>query len=177
MITVSGIKTTARLTYKTELEAKVYETLAKLGIPFRRVDTGEAITMEDCQAIDQAIGLPIVKSLFLCDRQQEHFYLYILPGDQRFDSKAFSQGLGISRVSFAPKELFETMLQAKIGAATLLSALVDPQNKIRIVIDSSVAMKKEIGISDGTDTCFMILKTQDVLKTLLPSANHPATIL
>jgi Ala-tRNA(Pro) deacylase len=53
----------------------VYTTLQKLNIPFERVDTDEAITMEDCVLINQKLEMQMVKTLFLCNRQQTEFYL------------------------------------------------------------------------------------------------------
>ena len=61
--------------YKTELEKEVYEALEKLEIPFERVDTDEAITMEDCALIDEKLNMQTVKTLFLCNRQKTDFYL------------------------------------------------------------------------------------------------------
>ena len=55
MFKVSDILTTPPPTYATELQQKVYETLAALDIPFERVDTDPGLTMEDCQHIDAKI--------------------------------------------------------------------------------------------------------------------------
>lgn len=49
---VSEIQTEAPCHFETQLQKQVYDTLKKLQIPFERVDTGEAITMEDCTAIE-----------------------------------------------------------------------------------------------------------------------------
>ena len=50
--------------------------VSALSIPFERVDTDPGLTMEDCQHIDAKIGVRIVKTVFLCNRQQTAFYLY-----------------------------------------------------------------------------------------------------
>ena len=65
MIFVSNTKTTAPRVYKTSLQEKVYNTLEKLNIQFERVDTDEAITMEDCVEISKHLKCPVVK-LFFC---------------------------------------------------------------------------------------------------------------
>ena len=46
MFYVSEIQTTAPVVYKTPLQKSVYETLEWLQIPFERVDTDEAVTVE-----------------------------------------------------------------------------------------------------------------------------------
>lgn len=52
MFYVSEIFTEKPTEFKTPLPKKVYEALAEQNIPFERVDTDEAITMEDCVAIN-----------------------------------------------------------------------------------------------------------------------------
>ena len=56
----------------------------KLHIPFERVDTDEAITMEDCTAIEEKLDMKMVKTLLLCNRRQTMFYLFITCGNKPF---------------------------------------------------------------------------------------------
>ncbi|HLQ40563.1 MAG TPA: YbaK/EbsC family protein [Tetragenococcus sp.] len=90
--------------------------------------------------------------------------------------KDFSHALDISRVSFASKYLFEKMLGAKIGAATIYSALLDHENKIQIVIDKAVVADEFYVCSDGTTTCYMKVKTSDIVDKFLPYTQHQAII-
>ena len=80
MFYVSEIQTKAPSHFQTQLQKLVYETLEKLQISFERVDTDEAITMEDCAAINKKLDMNMVKTLFLCNRQQTDFYLFITIG-------------------------------------------------------------------------------------------------
>ncbi len=102
MIHTSEIKTAAPAAFANETQRKVYAALERLAIPFARIDNDPAVTMEDCIAVDQALGAPTVKTLLLCNRQQTVFYLYVMPGDKPFSTKDFGAALQISRVSFAP---------------------------------------------------------------------------
>lgn len=95
MFYVSEIKREAPEVFATPLQKKVYETLVQNNIPFGRVDTDPGITMEDCRNIDAAIGERIVKTVFLCNRQQTVFYLYAMPADKPFITKEFGHALGI----------------------------------------------------------------------------------
>ena len=87
------------------MQEKTYQALEALKIPFERVDTDEAITMDDCIQIDDKLDMKMVKTLFLCNRQQTAFFLFITTGDKPFRSKDFSSALKVSRISFAPAEL------------------------------------------------------------------------
>ena len=104
MFYVSDIITTPPAEFGSELQRKVYETFALHGIPFERVDTDPGLTMEDCQHIDARIGVRIVKTVFVCNRQQTEFWLYVTTDDKPFVTREFCGALGIPRVSFAPAE-------------------------------------------------------------------------
>ena len=174
MFYVSEVQNKAPLRFQTELQKAVYDTLDKLKIQFERVDTDEAITMEDCAAINKKLNMNMVKTLFLCNRQQTEFYLFITAGTKKFKSKDFSEALGISRVSFAPAEKMETMLGTKIGSATVFSSILDNENKINIVFDKEVISEKWYGCSDGTTTGYMKLLTEDIYQTFIPFTKHNA---
>lgn len=176
MFYVSEIYTNDPKEFRNDLQEKVYKSLGELNIDFERVDTDEAITMEDCIEISNRLNIKMVKTLFLCNRQKTDFYLFITVGDKKFDSKKFSQEMDIARVSFAPIEFFEGMLGTKIGAATVYSALID-NNKIQIVFDKEVIKEEFYGCSDGTTTGDMKVKTEDIINKFLPYTKHSKKII
>lgn len=177
MFYVSEIYKTAPKDFQTSLQQHTYQTLQELNIPFERVETDEAVTMEDCVQINKKLDMEMVKTLFLCNRQQTAFYLFITTGSKPFRSKDFSNALGVSRVSFAPAKLMESMLGTKVGAATIFSAILDRENKIQIVFDKEVAASEWYGCSDGITTSYMKIKTEYITDTFLKSVKHiPAVI-
>ena len=177
MFFVSDIYTTAPSEFKTELQEKTYKVLQDLHIPFERVDTDEAITMDDCVQINKALHMKMVKTLFLCSRKQTEFYLFVTAADKPFSAKEFSNTLGVSRVSFAPADLMGKMLGTKIGAATIFSALLDKDNRIQIVFDQDVLAEDWYGCSDGTTTGYMKIRTSQIIHSFLPFAKHPPSII
>lgn len=177
MINVSEIKTDKPHTFKTELHSMVYDTLKRLEIPFERVDTDEAITMEDCVEIGKKLDTAIVKTLFLCNRQKTNFYLFVTTDEKPFVTKDFSRVLGISRVSFASPEMLFDMLGTKVGSATALSCIFDKENKVKIVLDKDAVSCEWYGCSDGTTTGYMKLKTEDLIYKYLPFADHVPAII
>ena len=172
MFYISKISAEKPLEFKTDLQKKVYETLEELNISYERADTDEAITMDDCTLINEKLGINMVKTLFLCNRQQTEFFLFVTKGDKPFSSKNFKNAVESSRVSFAPADLMLKMLNTKIGAATVFSALIDTENKVKIVIDAEVANEKYYGCSDGTTTGYMKLLTEDIITKVLPFCGH-----
>ena len=177
MFNISEIKKEKPVKFKTKLQEKVYSVLDELNIHYERVDTDEAITMEDCILINKKLNMKMVKTLFLCNRQETNFYLFITTGDKKFDSKKFSNELEISRVSFAKEKYMNSMLDTKIGAATIFSSLIDKDNKIQIVIDKDLLNEEYYGCSDGTTTGYMKIKTNDIINIVLPYSKHKETII
>ena len=175
MFKVSDIITTPPAEFQSELQAKVYETFARLQIPFQRVDTDPGLTMEDCQHIDAKIGVRIVKTIFLCNRQQTEFYLYVTRDDKPFITREFCGALGIPRVSFASAEMLWELTGVEVGATTLLSAVLPQSAGVHLVMDRSVASEAYFACTDGTATCFVKIRTQDLLEKYL--ANRQLTIL
>lgn len=177
MFYVSHVMTTAPGSFKSPLQGLVYDVLAKLAIPFARVDTDEAISMADCIQINERLDMQMVKTLFLCNRQKTEFYLVVTTAEKPFRSKAFSAALGIARVSFAPLELFESMLGTKIGAATVFSVLLDTEHRVQVVFDQDVLAEAWYGCSDGTTTGYMKVRTAHIVNDFLPYAGHRAAVV
>lgn len=177
MFFVSEIFTTAPEVLQTPLQKSTYEALQQLHIPFARVTTEEAITMQDCVQIEAKLQMKMVKTLFLCNRQKTDFYLFITEGNKPFRAKEFSAALQIPRVSFAPAEMMESMLGTKIGAATICSALLDTQQRVQIVLDKAVLAEEWYGCSDGTTTGYLKIPTKSILDTFLPYTKHTPQII
>lgn len=172
MIHVSQPMTTVPEHFSTPLQELVYRTLTRLSIPFQRVENDPAVTMEDCQAIDDRLQMQTVKTLFLCNRQQTAFYLFVTPGDKPFRTKDFSAALGVSRVSFATPEQLEQMMGTIVGSATVFSLLLPTARDVRVVFDRSLESSEWYGCTDGTTTGYMKLRTRDVIDRLLPYTAH-----
>ncbi|MCM1272195.1 MAG: prolyl-tRNA synthetase associated domain-containing protein [Clostridium sp.] len=177
MIYVSEIQKKAPDKFHTPLQERVYQTLSDLQIPFERVDTDEAITMEDCIDINKKLNMKMVKTLFLCNRQKTDFYLFITVGDKPFRSKDFSAALNIARVSFAPAELMETMLGTKIGAATIFSCLLDKEGKVKLVFDKEVLAEEWYGCSDSTTTGYMKVRMENIYHDFLAYTKHTPIVI
>lgn len=177
MIRTSGIKTEKPEAFVNETQRKVYAALERLGIPVERIDNDPAVTMEDCEAVDAALGVPTLKTLLLCNRQQTVFYLYVMPGDKPFSTKDFGAALQISRVSFAPAEKLREFLGTEVGATTPLSLVADPDKHVRLIIDKAAVAPEAIGFPDGTTTCYMRMRTADLLGKFIPAAGHEPTFI
>ena len=167
MFYVSDPVSTPPRQFSSELQRLVYETFAAREIPFERVDTDPGITMEDCQNIDAKIGVHIVKTIFLCNRQQTEFYLYVTSDDKPFVTRDFCGALGIPRVSFASADILWELTGVEVGATTILSAVLPSAAAVHLVMDDAIARAPWFACTDGTPTCFVKIRTQDLLDKYL----------
>ena len=153
--------------FETPLQQLIYETFASKGIPFERVDTDPGLTMEDCAHISARIGVDIVKTIFLCNRQQTEFYLYVTSHDKPFVTREFCGTLGIPRVSFASADLLWERTGVRVGATTILSSVWPACAGVHMVMDASIAASEWFACTDGTPTCFVKIRTRDLLEKYL----------
>jgi len=157
MFKVSEVKTAPPAEYSSELQRRVYETFDSLRIPFERVDTDPGLR----------IGCRIVKTIFLCNRQQTEFYLYVTTDDRPFVTREFCGALGIPRVSFAPADKLWDLTGVLVGATTMLSAVLPQSAGVHLVMDRKVAESEWFACTDGTATCFVKIRTRDLLDKYL----------
>lgn len=176
MFYISEIQTVPPKTMLTQLQKATYDFLDTANIPFERVETDEAISMEDCIAINEKLNMKMVKTLFLCNRKQTDFYLFVTSGNKHFSSKDFSAAIEISRVSFAPQELMLQMLDTKPGAATIFSMLLKSAENVTAVLDKDIIKEEYYGCSDGTTTNYLKIKTEYVTEHILPRCARPYRI-
>jgi len=164
---VSEPLTTPPASFETPLQQLIYEKFASAGIPFTRVDTDPGITMEDCAHISARIGVDIVKTIFLCNRQQTEFYLYVTSHDKPFVTRDFCSALGIPRVSFASADKLWELTGVRVGATTILSGIWPACTCVHLVMDAPLASAAWFACTDGTPTCFVKLRPRDLLEKYL----------
>ena len=178
MFHVSDIITTPPAEFASPLQRKVYEPFAALGFPFGSVYTDPGLTMEDCRHIDAKIGLRIVKTVFLCNRQQTEFRLYVTPDDKPFVTRDFCAALGgIPRVSFAPADKLQALTGVQVGATTILSCILPECAPVLLVMDREIAESEWFACTDGTPTCFVKIRTKDLLEKYIPHSGHHLTVI
>ena len=162
---------------RSDVENRVYESLARLEMPFTRVDHEAAFTMEDCAAISGALNVHICKNLLLTPRNRSAFYLLCLPAEKPFSTKDFSKLIGSSRLSFATEEDLVALLGCHAGSASILGLMNDTEHRVTLAIDRAVAGDEWFGCHPCKNTSSLRLKTRDVLEKFLPDTGHEAVIV
>lgn len=153
-------------------EERVYDLLDKLGISYEGVDHGVAATIEECEVVDEALGIAMCKNLFLRNQKKNTFFLLLMPGDKKFMTKDLSSQLNISRLSFAEPEYMEEYLDITPGSVSVLGLMNDKDWYVDLLIDKDLLEEEYIGCHPCMNTSSLKIKTEDILKKFLKHTKH-----
>ena len=165
------------VTGRLDKEIRVYDLLDSLGVEYHRVDHEEAMTMEACAAIDQALEATICKNLMLCNRQKTAFYLLMLPGGKVFKTSELSKKIGSSRLSFAPGEYMEEYLDITPGSLSILGLMNDKDDHVQLLIDEDVLKGEYVGCHPCINTSSLRIRTADLTEKIIPAMGHTPQIV
>ena len=160
------------LAERLEKEQRCYDLLDGLGIDYQRIDHAAAMTMEDCLAVDLALGATICKNLLLCNRQGTEFHLLMLHGEKSFKTSVFSKLIGSSRLSFASPEHMEELLDITPGSLSVLGLMNDKGNRVQLWVDEEILAGEYVGCHPCINTSSLRLKIRDLVDRVIPAMGH-----
>ncbi len=161
---------------RSDAEEAVYDRLDELGIPYTRVDHDHADTMEDCRLIESALGAPICKNLFLCNRRQTQFYLLMMHGDKPFKTKYLSAQLGCARLSFADEDHMAEYLHTVPGSVSALELMFDTGHRVQLVMDRALLEDEYISAHPGRSGSTLRLAREDLLRFVRMAGHEPVVV-
>ena len=153
-------------------EVAVYDLLDRLEIPFLRLDHEPLFTIEACHEADALLGTAMCKNLFLCNQNKSAYYLLLMPGDKKFQTKVFSKLIGSSRLSFASAEAMEELLGLSPGSVSVLGLMNDRRGQVSLYIDADLLRDPYMGCHPCVNTSSLRISTRDLLEIILPNLGH-----
>ena len=162
---------------RLEKEIRVYDFLDALEVEYQRVDHEAAMTMDVCDEIDRALQAVICKNLFLCNRQETDFYLLMIPGSKKFKTKDLSAQIHSARLSFAKEEYMEEFLDITPGSVSVMGLMNDKEKRVKLLMDEDVVNSMYIGCHPCINTSSLRIKTEDMMKKILPAMGHEPQIV
>lgn len=169
---VSQVYTAAPSEERCAVEMETFALLDRLGIPYTWVAHDMANTIEDCAAVDAALGISICKNLFLCNRQETTFYLLMIPGDKKFKTKDLSAQIHSSRLSFAKETYMEELLDITPGSVSVLGLMNDREHRVRLLVDRDVLEGDYIGCHPCINTSSLRIRQKDMWEKIVPALEH-----
>ena len=96
-----------------------------------------------------------------------------MPGDKPFHTKDLSAQIGSSRLSFAPPEKMEELLNTHPGSASVMGLLFDTEHRVQLVMDRDVYDAEYFCCHPCDNHGSLKIKTSDLLTKFLPHHNPP----
>lgn len=162
---------------RLQKEQRVYDLLDSLQINYQRVDHGPVMTIAACEEVDQTLGLPVCKNLFLCNRQKTAFYLLLLPGSKKFNAKSLTGQHGLPKLSFANEDYLEEFLDITPGSVSVMGLMNDRNERVTLLIDKPLLQDPYICCHPCINTSTLRFPMKDLLETVLPAVNHTPLIV
>lgn len=161
---------------RLEKEIKVYDLLDALNIEYERIDHTPVMTMEVCEEIEKALGAPICKNLFLCNRLKTDFYLLMIPASKSIHTKELAVQIG-TRFSFASEIFMQKYMNLTSGSVSIMGLINDIENHIRLLVDEDIFKNEYLGCHPCVNTSSLKLRTTDVFDIFLREIHHDKTIV
>lgn len=155
----------------------VYALLKELGIPFTNTAHDEAHTMEDLVQVEETLGAPFCKNLFLTNRQKTEFILLLIRGDKRFRTAEVSRRLGRSRLSFGEEDTLFELLGVHPGAITPMGLVFDKAHQVELVVDRDLLDLTDMCVHPCVNTESLVLKVKDLIEIFFPYTGHTPTYI
>lgn len=133
--------------------------------------------MDDCADVEKRLGIVICKNLFLCDPSKENYYLLMMPGEKRFNTREVSKKLCSKRLSFADETSMEKYLNITPGSVSVLGLMYDYGNRVKLLIDRDILVFTYIGCHPCVNTSSLKILLSDLLERFLPAVGHEPTII
>ena len=156
---------------RLEKEKAVYDLLDRLCVHYEGVDHEPLVSAQcgECDEIAEALEVHICKNLFLCNRKKTEFYMLTLPGEKHFVTADFSKRIGVSRLSFAPADKMEELLNLTPGSVSVLGMMNDKDHKVHLFFDEELTHEEFFGCHPCINTSSLKLRTDDVLNVIMPA--------
>lgn len=160
---------------RSEIEEMTYDFLEKHNIQFTRIDHKPANTIADCHDIEKYMGAEICKNLFLKNSAKTQFFLLLMDGNKKFDSKVISHQIGSTRLSFACEEDMISLLGIHPGSVSVMGLINDSDNAVRLIIDSGLLEKEFFCCHPCKNTSTLKFTTNDIITSFLSATKHDYT--
>ena len=142
----------------------IYEVLDKLKIKYEEITHEAVFTVEEANAIEEAINGVGCKNLFLTNKKWK-YYIYVLEDSKQANLKELQTFLNEKRLSFGKEEELNEILNLTKGSVTPLGIINDKDNLVTIILDKDLENKKILA-HPNVNTKTVSLEYQDLIKII-----------
>ena len=155
--------------------AALAAVFAALGLAPRLHEHPPLATVDDAHAIWDGLPGAQVKNLFIKDAGKQ-YWLVVVPGDPRMDTKAMAPLIGSKRISFGSADDLRRILGVEPGSVTPLAMMNDSERQVRLVIHAPLMEQKLLLVHPLANTATLELPPADLLRFLDHHGIVPALV-
>ena len=128
-------------TFQNRIHAHdLYSLLEQLQISYQEVSHRPVFTVEEATGLSLPISGYGVKNLFLKD--DSHYFLFMIPDNQRADFKKLEKFLHSSKIRFGKESELHSILHLQKGSCTPFGIIFDTDNLVTLIVDQSLLSKR-----------------------------------
>lgn len=161
----------------SSVENAVYDFLEKALIKYKYIEHSAADTIADCHIIEKHIGAKICKNLFLKNSAGTQYYLLLMDGDARFDSKVISRQVNSTRLSFGSPDNMIKLLGFEPGSASVMGLINDKNSSVKLIVDSKLLTEDYFCCHPCKNTATLKFRTADIFEKFVPMTGHTYIIV
>lgn len=151
---------------------QIYALLDRLGIRYRTAMHAQAMTMEDCALVDAQLGAVSCKNYFLTTKSKKYYCLCVVRPNARLRTSDISKQAGTPRLSFADEDDMVALLHTHPGSVSPMGLMFDPENRIRLLVDSALVDGGELAFHPCDNTETIAMAAEDFFGCFLPAVQH-----
>ncbi len=153
-------------------EAKVYEVLKNLGIPYTRHEHPPVFTVEQAERHWTNISGAHCKNLFLRNKRGTRHYLVILLTSKKADLKQLNVKLKEDRLSFGSAERLQKYLGLEPGAVSPFGLINDSRKKVVVIVDQDLRRAERVNFHPNINSVTLGIETSDFERFLASTGNE-----
>jgi len=153
-------------------EAKVYEALDSLGIPYTRHEHPPVFTVEQAERHWTDISGAHCKNLFLRNKKGNRHYLVILPSVKQADLRQLNARLNEDRLSFGSAERLRKYLGLEPGSVSPFGLINDSRKAVSVIVDLDLRRAGRVNFHPNVNTVTVGIDMADFERFLAWTGNE-----
>lgn len=156
----------------SENEKKVYDTLEKLNIPYKKYEHIPVYTIQEIEKLDIKVEAAHCKNLFVRNHNGNKHYLILVSHEKKVDLKTLAKKIGSTRLSFASEERLMKHLGLTPGSVTPFGLLNDTEKKVTVLLDEDLESSEYICLHPNINTASVSIAFNYLIKFLKWQGNE-----
>ena len=142
----------------------ICEHLDKVGIRYSLYTHEAVYTIDDVKNAKLSIPGIGTKNLFLKDKTNKCFVLFISEDDKKVDLKKLASKIGSRHLSFASAQELSECMGLELGYVGPLGVVNDRDCRVKVVFDTNIEGKEKLNVSANSHTVTLTIDYCDLCK-------------